>query len=471
MKIKNSFLELFFLFCLKYERGDEYMAVDPKLAIEAARMIKKKADSIFGEDSTVIMIVIPIVLVIILVFAPIYCILHPIEALSIAKGDSEITEEYLGYIAGKYETGTSDPGHISSGAGDYGGVSYGIPQFPTNGGMVKRFTNWLAAQDEELGSLFDELSPNTAEFNAAWKQAVEINSGKFATYQITYSHQVDVVPLVDKCLQELNIDFNRSRCLQELIISTGQQYGPNTSLIKRSGVTADMNDETIIKTIYAYKRNTVGSYFSGSSSSVQNSLRTGRFVEEEKDLLAIVGQPPMGIIGEDEMGISNLGYGLERDPGYASLKQFLTSWIFNGDDIAENTGEISGVMVIGDASGIVEQAQQYLGVPYVWGGTSSTGFDCSGLVQYVYAQKGIQTHRTSQEQFRYDGQLVSRNELEPGDLVFFDTEGSGEATHVGIYAGNNIMIHAPHTGDVVKYTDITSSYYTAHYLGAKRIIE
>lgn len=449
------------------------IAIDPKTAAQIAAAVKQKLDQIFDDgngNNSVIAIVLAIVIAIMVIVFPIYAILNPLEALRIAKGDSEMTEDYLGYIAGKYETGNSDPAFISSGAGDYGGVSYGIPQFPTNGGMVKRFTNWLVVQDAELGGLFDGLSPNTAAFNAAWKQAVEIDKSKFASYQIAYSHQVDVVPLVNRCLRVLNIDFNRSRCLQELIISTGQQYGPGTSVISKSGVTESMDDETIIKTIYAYKRNTVGSYFSGSSGDVRNSLRTGRFVNEEKDLLQLVGQPPLGIIGEDESISGATGYNLGRDPGYAALKQFLMSWAFNGDNIVENKDGASGELVIGDVHGIVSGAQEFLGVPYVWGGTSPSGFDCSGLVQYVFNQQGIQVHRTSQEQFRYDGQSISKDELKSGDLVFFDTEGSGEATHVGIYAGNNIMIHAPHTGDVVKYTDISGSYYVSHYLGAKRII-
>lgn len=449
------------------------IAIDPKTLAKIAQAVKQKLDELLNnedENNSLIAVIVSIVVVITLVVFPIYVILNPLEALRIARGDSEMTEEYLGYIAGKYETGTSDPGFISSGAGDYGGVSYGIPQFPTNGGMAKRFTNWLAAQDVELGGLFDGFVPNTSEFNVAWKKAVEINKSKFAAYQIAYSHQVDVVPLVDKCLRELNIDFNRSRCLQELIISTGQQYGPGTSVIKRSGVSSDMDDMTIIKKIYEYKRNSVGSYFSGSSAGTQVSLRTGRFVNEEKDLLQIVGQPPLGIIGEDEGMGAGTRYNLERDPGYAALKQFLLSWAFNGDDIVENKGNLNGELVIGDAEGIVSGAQEFLGVPYVWGGTSPSGFDCSGLVQYVFNQKGIHLHRTSQEQFRYDGQLISKEELKSGDLVFFDTEGNGEATHVGIYAGNDIMIHAPHTGDVVKYTNITGNYYVSHYLGAKRII-
>ncbi len=444
-------------------------AAAAKIAAAAKQYTSMKSEK-NGGSGPIITLLIIVVLCLLLIVFPIYVILNPIEALSIAAGDSEITEQYLGYIAGKYETGNSDPAAISSGAGDYGGVSYGIPQFPSNGGMAKRFTNWLTIQDEELGSLFDGLSPNTAEFNNAWKKAAEMDKGKFASYQIAYSHQVDVVPLVNKCLKDLGIDFNRSRALQELIISTGQQYGPGTSVIKKSGVTADMDDETIIKTIYAYKRNSVGSYFKSSSADVQNSLRNNRFVNEEKDLLEIVGQPPLGIIGESEVGLNSTGYDLERDPGYGALKQFLMSWIYNGEDFIQNTGDINGQMVIGDANGIVSMAQGFLGVPYVWGGTSPSGFDCSGLVYYIFGQKGIQVHRTSQEQFMYDGQLVSKESLKPGDLVFFDTDGSGTASHVGIYAGNNIMIHAPHTGDVVKCTDISSNYYTSHYLGAKRII-
>ena len=80
------------------------------------------------------------------------------------------------------------------------------------------------------------------------EKAAEISKVEFAGFQLTYSHQIDVKPLkVEKCLSQLDIDFNRSRCLQELIISTGQQYGPNTSVIRKSGVTSDMDDETIIK--------------------------------------------------------------------------------------------------------------------------------------------------------------------------------------------------------------------------------
>ena len=88
-------------------------------------------------------------------------------------------------------------------------------------------------------------------------------------------------------------------------------------------------------------------------------------------------------------------------------------------------------------------AQQYLGVPYVYGGASPSGFDCSGLVMYVYAQLGVSLPHNAAAQY---GALphVSRSALQPGDLVFFYGFG-----HVGIYVGNNTVIHAPHTGTVV----------------------
>ena len=107
-------------------------------------------------------------------------------------------------------------------------------------------------------------------------------------------------------------------------------------------------------------------------------------------------------------------------------------------------------------------AARYLGVPYRWGGASPSGFDCSGLVMYVYAQLGISLPHYTVAQYRM-GVAVSRGQLQPGDLVFFDGLG-----HVGIYIGQNQFIHAPHTGDVVKVSAITG-WYERTYVGARRI--
>ena len=138
-----------------------------------------------------------------------------------------------------------------------------------------------------------------------------------------------------------------------------------------------------------------------------------------------------------------------------------------------NTGTSSYTPSSSGAGGLVGAAQKFLGVPFVWGGTSPKGFDCSGLVQYVANQNGIKTHRVSKDQYKYDGTPVtSQSDLQPGDLLFFDTHGAndGNVSHVGIYAGNGKMIHAPHTGDVVKEVDFSgSSYYQKAFVGAKRL--
>ncbi len=113
-------------------------------------------------------------------------------------------------------------------------------------------------------------------------------------------------------------------------------------------------------------------------------------------------------------------------------------------------------------TGVVAIAMRYLGVPYVWGGASPSGFDCSGLVMYVYAQVGVSLPHYTGAQWNM-GVAVDRADLQPGDLVFFDGLG-----HVGIYIGGNEFIHAPHSGDVVKISSITG-WYADTYVGARRI--
>jgi cell wall-associated NlpC family hydrolase len=115
--------------------------------------------------------------------------------------------------------------------------------------------------------------------------------------------------------------------------------------------------------------------------------------------------------------------------------------------------------------GVVGIAMQYLGIPYQWGGASpATGFDCSGFVMFVYAQVGVSLPHNAAAQYSY-GVPVARDELQAGDLVFFDGLG-----HNGIYIGDGLFIHSPHTGDVVKISSLGDSWYASTYVGARRIL-
>ena len=112
--------------------------------------------------------------------------------------------------------------------------------------------------------------------------------------------------------------------------------------------------------------------------------------------------------------------------------------------------------------GAVGIAMQYLGTPYVYGGSSPSGFDCSGFVMYVYAQLGVSLPHNAAAQYGY-GTPVDRSQLQAGDLVFFNGLG-----HNGIYVGGGSFIHSPHTGDVVKISSM-SGWYDSTFVGARRL--
>lgn len=152
---------------------------------------------------------------------------------------------------------------------------------------------------------------------------------------------------------------------------------------------------------------------------------------------------------------------VEKKKSYSFSKHFKKNIYFQERNF-RNYSNISNY------SNIVAIAYRYLGTRYHWGGTTSRGFDCSGFVRAVYSKIGIQLPHSSREQFKI-GKPVSRNELRPGDRVFFSTYRKGPS-HVGIYIGGGKFIHASssrrHRGVVI--SSLNDRYYSKRYLGARR---
>ena len=171
----------------------------------------------------------------------------------------------------------------------------------------------------------------------------------------------------------------------------------------------------------------------------------------------------IGYIRSDYLNLTEIPY-----ENNASTKEPL--FFVNGKStgVTPSASALNGGNTTGTAQQIIANAKKLLGTPYVWGGTTPNGFDCSGFVQYVFKQSGISLPRTTTEQYKI-GTYVSKSNLQPGDLVFLQNTYREGISHVGIYIGSGKMIHASSSKGVVT-SDLSTSYYTQHYYGARRVL-
>ena len=170
------------------------------------------------------------------------------------------------------------------------------------------------------------------------------------------------------------------------------------------------------------------------------------------------------VLDEYELGDAVTVTGI-NDDWYQVTADDQTGYVYNAElvlksRVANGTGE---------GQTIVDAAMGYLGVPYVYGGTSPSGFDCSGLVYYLYTQIGYSVNRTAAT-LMSNGVEVEYGNLQPGDLVFFANGSGGSIGHVGIYIGDNQFIHASSGSGYIRTDNLSSTYYANYYAGARRII-
>jgi cell wall-associated NlpC family hydrolase len=157
-------------------------------------------------------------------------------------------------------------------------------------------------------------------------------------------------------------------------------------------------------------------------------------------------------------------------PVVAATRAYVVVRMIGGREVAIWRGRVvlhaAGSTWVATGAKLVAQARKFLGLQYLWAGTSGFGFDCSGFTHALFAAFGIRLPRDADRQ-AVRGTPVARNKLRPGDLVFFRSGSSGPITHVGMYAGNGNMIDAPHTGAPVRIEPV---WTFGHYAGARRYL-
>lgn len=220
-----------------------------------------------------------------------------------------------------------------------------------------------------------------------------------------------------------------------------------------------------------------GSGSSSSSNQSSSTTRTGKIVcdtsvnfrSQPNTSCSIIGSLYNGAtvtILSSENGWYKATY--NGKTGYISADYVtVTSGQASDSAVSKPSNSVSYNGTSAKRKAVIEYAAQFLGTPYVYGGSTPSGFDCSGFTSYVFANTVGSIPRVAQAQFDATTR-VSMSELKPGDLVFFGSSASS-ISHVGIYVGDGKFIHSPHTGDVVKY-DSLSGYYSNRFQGGGRVI-
>ena len=252
-------------------------------------------------------------------------------------------------------------------------------------------------------------------------------------------------------------------------------YGPSQTIQNPFGLGPGLSYPTWADAIAAAARNLGGDLYKGSGHVTISQIQSrwaplgtpndpanlnSNWTRNVSRYYAELGGNPEGSVFTDTS--ATIPVAIPVAPGVASGIQ---------GTVAAPVAYGPGQAVAGGGSGTgpaaLQAAMHYLGVPYLWGGTRpETGFDCSGLVWYVYALQGVQLPRVAEAQAAV-GIPVAPQDLKPGDAVFF-ADRTGYIHHEGLYVGNGYFIHAPHTGDVVKISSLYEPYYATQYAGARR---
>lgn len=350
--------------------------------------------------------------------------------------------------------------------GDEGGVGYVSKQFVT--------TSYEKAREVLLESVMYESGVVNVAESALNIRSAPSSEGTIVIDQVASGDNIVI-------LDRIGDDW--------LKVYYGSNYGTGYVMAKYVAVGGMISRETVaekrIERINAVSRDAVivtsGSYVNVRSMPEENANVLKTYANGETCLM-------LNKVGD----WTKIAYGPYRITGYVKSEYIMSKAAYDEQQAAKkkaaaaksaktkNTKASKAASAASKASesistevapsskgqAIVNEAAKYIGVKYVYGGTSPSGFDCSGLVQYACRKVGISVNRSSRAQYS-NGVAVSKNNLQPGDLVFF-SKGNG-ISHVGIYAGGGQVIHSPSPGKSVCYIALSKICSYSTYVGARRV--
>ena len=362
------------------------------------------------------------------VLSPVECFADSIYDASDYRG--------VGYVMKTEEVGPNgNGGTISTGHGDAGGISYGICQYSSKAGTADALVDWMEEKHPEYFKFFEEKGnpkAGTKAFGEAWTNAYNHNNREFENIQMEYALKYIVEPSYEMVKDKFGVDMKSSRSLEEAIISTAVQFGKGgvedlfekmEQKSKASGKElSELDNEELIDLLYQEKHNCVGVYkFNSCSSAVQQAAKK-RPQREGNELQKIAEEESTPLLSE-----------------------------ITGDEEEMSSKEV-----------VQDLAESYMdqGIPYKMGGKSTKALDCSGYVSMMMNDLGIDVdkYNTNALKFRMDSEEISRDELEPGDLVFWhDDKGTrhNSVYHIGVYVGDGLVANCSTDGnEAVTYRNL-----------------
>lgn len=372
-----------------------------------------------------------------------------LSALFVITAYATPTEEYTKNIERQQELEqemASNLAIMSQASGETQAIQDEIPELRKAIALMTDELSVLDSQIEELDLEIEAASQELADQYSAYcmrvREIEEQGSNGYLALLFSAKSLTDVFNAV-ACIDEL-MDYDRN-CLglleekEQLLLSKKEEL---------SDLRADQNN--VVRQLKTDQNRLIHKIEQLSAITQELSEKNTEKQQEleELQLLAV----------ELERRMNTYESGVTKDPEIAYR------------DYVLNTGEEARTP---EGAAIMRYALQFLGGTYIWGGSkpSDGGFDCSGLVHYVYNQFGYKTHRVASEQYRYDGYPVERSDLQAGDLVLFRYIGTTTVRHIGLYLGDGFVLHASSPENGIKISSLRSAWYDESYLGAKRIIQ